>query len=57
MEKSYKSNILKVYIFSFILGIHTVRGVYIPFMTTWGGSFLFPNNDFTELFYNYDCSF
>ena len=37
MERSYKSNILKVYIFSFILGIHTVRGVYIPFMMKWGG--------------------
>lgn len=37
MERSYKSNISKVYIFSFILGIHTVRGVYIPFMMKWGG--------------------
>ncbi|MHA1914632.1 MAG: MFS transporter [Promethearchaeota archaeon] len=37
MEKSYKSNIYKVYVFSFILGIHTVRGVYIPFMMDWGG--------------------
>ncbi|MFX0000929.1 MAG: MFS transporter [Candidatus Hodarchaeota archaeon] len=37
MERNYKSNILKIYIFSFILGIHTVRGVYIPFMTIWGG--------------------
>lgn len=37
MERSYKSNILKAYVFSFILGIHTVRAVYIPFMTTWGG--------------------
>ncbi|MFX0104622.1 MAG: MFS transporter [Candidatus Hodarchaeota archaeon] len=37
MERNYKSNILKAYTFSFILGIHTVRGVYIPFMTIWGG--------------------
>ncbi|MFX1310900.1 MAG: MFS transporter [Promethearchaeota archaeon] len=37
MERSYKSNILKIYFFSFILGIHTVRGVYIPFMMDWGG--------------------
>ncbi len=37
MEKSYKSNIYKVYVFSFILGIHTVRGVYIPYMMDWGG--------------------
>ncbi len=37
MELSYKSNILKLYIFSFILGIHTVRAVYIPFMMDWGG--------------------
>ncbi|MFX1378576.1 MAG: MFS transporter [Promethearchaeota archaeon] len=37
MEISYRSNILKFYIFSFILGIHTVRAVYIPFMMDWGG--------------------
>ncbi|MFW9879294.1 MAG: MFS transporter [Candidatus Thorarchaeota archaeon] len=37
MERSFKSNIYKIYIFSFILGIHTVRGVYIPFMMDWGG--------------------
>jgi len=37
MERNYKSNIIKIYIFSFILGIHTVRGVYIPFMMEWGG--------------------
>ncbi len=37
MERNYKSNIFKIYIFSFILGIHTVRGVYIPFMMIWGG--------------------
>ncbi|MFX0024734.1 MAG: hypothetical protein ACFE9S_20670, partial [Candidatus Hermodarchaeota archaeon] len=36
METTYKSNILKFYIFSFILGIHTVRAVYIPFMMDWG---------------------
>jgi len=37
MEGNYKSNIFKFYIFSFILGIHTVRAVYYPYMTTWGG--------------------
>lgn len=37
MEITYKSNILKFYVFSFILGIHTVRAVYIPFMMDWGG--------------------
>lgn len=37
MERNYKSNIIKIYIFSFILGIHTVRAVYIPFMMDWGG--------------------
>ncbi len=36
-EKNFKSNILKIQIFSFILGIHTVRAVYIPYMTIWGG--------------------
>lgn len=41
MEITYRSNITKFYIFSFILGIHTVRAVYIPFMMDWGGlSFL-----------------
>jgi MFS family permease len=35
--RSYKSNIYKFYIASFILGIHTVRGVYIPYMMEWGG--------------------
>ncbi len=35
--KNYKSNIFKYYIFSFILGIHTVRAVYYPYMTIWGG--------------------
>jgi len=37
MERNYKSNIIKIYIFSFILGIHTVRAVYYPYMTIWGG--------------------
>jgi MFS family permease len=37
MGRSYKSNIYKIYIFSFILGIHTVRGVFIPYFTEWGG--------------------
>ncbi|NHJ21984.1 MAG: MFS transporter [Candidatus Lokiarchaeota archaeon] len=30
-------NVWKFYIYSFILGIHTVRGVYLPYMTEWGG--------------------
>jgi MFS family permease len=34
--KSYKSNIYKYYIYQFILGIHTVRGVYFAYMTEWG---------------------
>ena len=37
MEKNYKSNIYKTYIFTFIFGIHTVRAVYYPYMTVWGG--------------------
>ena len=32
-----KANIAKFYIFVFIFGIHTVRGVYFPYMTVWGG--------------------
>jgi len=32
-----KRNIGKIYLFSFILGIHTVRGVFIPYFTDWGG--------------------
>ncbi|MFW9821862.1 MAG: MFS transporter [Candidatus Thorarchaeota archaeon] len=36
-QKNYKANIYKFYVFSFILGIHTVRGVYIPYMMDWGG--------------------
>jgi len=32
-----KANITKFYIFVFIFGIHTVRGVYFPYMTVWGG--------------------
>ncbi|MEJ2251211.1 MAG: MFS transporter [Candidatus Lokiarchaeota archaeon] len=35
-SKSYKANIYKYYIFSFIMGIHTVRGVYFAYMTDWG---------------------
>ncbi len=35
--KSYKSNIYKFYLVSFIMGIHTVRGVYLPYMMVWGG--------------------
>jgi len=32
-----KANITKFYIFVFIFGIHTVRGVFFPYMTVWGG--------------------
>jgi len=31
-----KANITKFYIFIFIFGIHTVRGVFYPYMTVWG---------------------
>ncbi|TFF84500.1 MAG: MFS transporter [Promethearchaeota archaeon] len=34
---SFKSNIYKYYIYQFIFGIHTVRGVYFAYMTEWGG--------------------
>jgi len=30
-------NIWKFYLYAFIFGIHTVRGVYFPYMTVWGG--------------------
>lgn len=30
-------NVWKFYIYGFIFGIHTVRGVYLPYMTDWGG--------------------
>lgn len=36
-EKKYQSNIYKSYIYHFILGIHTVNGIHIPYMTIWGG--------------------
>jgi len=36
VPKSYKSNIYKYYIYQFIFGIHTVRGVYFAYMTEWG---------------------
>ena len=36
VPKSYRSNIYKFYIFQFIFGIHTVRGVYFAYMTEWG---------------------
>ncbi len=35
-SKKYKSNIPKSFLFYFILGIHTVRGVMIPYFTIWG---------------------
>jgi len=36
-SSKYKLNIYKVYALYFIMGIHTVRGVYIPYMMDWGG--------------------
>lgn len=33
----FLANIWKFYIYGFIFGIHTVRGVYLPYMTDWGG--------------------
>lgn len=40
-QEEYKSkisrNIWKFYLYAFIFGIHTVRGVYLPYMTDWGG--------------------
>jgi MFS family permease len=38
---SFKSNIYKYYIYQFIFGIHTVRGVYYAYMTEWGGLDIF----------------
>ena len=37
IDKKYKFNIYKAYLYHFILGIHTVRAVYYAFMTEWGG--------------------
>lgn len=34
--KSFKPNIYKFYVFQFIFGIHTVRGVFYAYMTIWG---------------------
>ena len=36
-KKKISRNIWKFYLYGFILGIHTVRGVYYPYMTVWGG--------------------
>ena len=36
-RNKFFGNIWKFYIFIFIFGIHTVRGVYFPYMTVWGG--------------------
>ena len=36
-SSKYKYNIHKLYVFYFVMGIHTVRGVYIPYMMDWGG--------------------
>jgi len=36
-KRKYKLNIYKAYLYSFIIGIHTVRAVYYAYMTYWGG--------------------
>ncbi len=36
-RNKFSANIWKFYLFIFIFGIHTVRGVYYPYMTEWGG--------------------
>jgi len=36
-KNKISGNIRKFYLFAFIFGIHTVRGVYFPYMTVWGG--------------------
>ncbi|MGB5909722.1 MAG: hypothetical protein WBH31_00875, partial [Promethearchaeia archaeon] len=36
-KRKYKLNIYKAYLYSFIIGIHTVRAVYYAYMTDWGG--------------------
>ena len=36
-KRKISRNIWKFYIYGFIFGIHTVRGVYLPYMTDWGG--------------------
>ena len=36
-KNKFSGNIRKFYLFGFIFGIHTVRGVYFLYMTEWGG--------------------
>ncbi len=36
INRKFKSNIHKSYVFHFILGIHTVRGIAVPYFTIWG---------------------
>ncbi|MBY9014302.1 MAG: MFS transporter [Candidatus Lokiarchaeota archaeon] len=36
-KNKFSGNIWKFYLYAFIFGIHTVRGVYYPYMTVWGG--------------------
>ncbi|MFX1314627.1 MAG: MFS transporter [Promethearchaeota archaeon] len=36
LRRKYKSNIPKSFLYYFLLGIHTVRGVMIPYFTVWG---------------------
>ena len=36
-KRKYRLNIFKAYLYQFIIGIHTVRGVYYIYMTEWGG--------------------
>ncbi|MFX1448743.1 MAG: MFS transporter, partial [Promethearchaeota archaeon] len=37
IKNKISRNVRKFYLYGFILGIHTVRGVYYPYMTVWGG--------------------
>jgi fucose permease len=34
--KSWKLNILKLYLFNFMMGFHMISGVLLPFFLTWG---------------------
>jgi len=37
MDKSFRSNIWKIYLFQFLISLHFIGGVIIPFFTDWGG--------------------
>ena len=40
-SNKFSANIWKFYLYGFIFGIHTVRGVYFLYLTVWGGLDLF----------------